>query len=116
MLEFKLNPVTGQEEASFNAELVSIGTTVLENSNGTGYQIANIKLPNGKLTSARIYSKNVPKAMIGESVTCIATRYGDGQIDVTTGGWVSSSRPTEADLEDAFGELVFSKATKNPVA
>lgn len=116
MLEFKMNPVTGQEEASFNAELVSIGTTILENSNGTSYQIVNVKLPNGKLTSARIYSKNVQKAvtMIGESVTCIATRYGDGQIDVTTGGWVSSSRPTEADLEDAFGELVFSKA--NPVA
>ena len=108
MLNFVKSPVTGQFEAGFNAKLVSISKTILTNSNGTQYRIAQIELPNGKEVSGRMYEANYKHgAPIGQSVLCRATKYNDStgneMLDITVSHLTGAERATLADLEDAFG-------------
>jgi len=44
-----INELTGEKEFLFNAKLLKMGETILENSNGTEFKIATIgfELPNG---------------------------------------------------------------------
>ena len=104
MSNWKANPVTGQLEMSFNGTLESIGENFLENSNGIKFKVGSVKLPNGKIRSARIYEKNLDYGMsVGTAYVCTATQYQDNfgktQVDIKVSHLVGADRAT---LED-FG-------------
>lgn len=58
------NEVTGQNEFQFEGKIVSIGDTVLENSNGKEYQVGTIEFQDVKgrtqRASAIYYSNQIP--------------------------------------------------------
>lgn len=86
MLKFSINPVSNQEEANFNAQLVSVGDTLLKNSNGKEYAIATIRVKSSNLT-ARIYKANLDYGVTpGKDYLCTATKYmdaaGNMQVDI----------------------------------
>ena len=115
MSNWKSNPVTGQLEMSFNGALVSIGENFLENSNGIKFKVGSVKLPSGKIRSARIYEKNLNYGMtVGTSYTCTATQYVDSfgktQIDIKVSHLQGADRAT---LDD-FG--VTEQVTSNALA
>ena len=79
---FKLNPTSGAFEAQFQAKLISLGTTVMTNKNGTEYVVGSIQFPNsdGQLVtrSAICYKANADKGLvIGETYISTAVMTAD---------------------------------------
>lgn len=64
---FKPNPTTGVPQAQFSATLKSIGTTILQNTNGKNYKIVSVEFENAankkQLASAAIYEGNYSKGI-----------------------------------------------------
>lgn len=78
--EFKPNPVTGLQQAQFQAKLISAPSEkTLQNSNGKSYKICTVEFENSKGVSVRrsasIYQGNYEKGNItvGKSYLTTAT-------------------------------------------
>lgn len=91
------------QEKKFNCTLISVGSTLLTNSNGTEYAVATIEFQNKNnqtvQRSARIYKANLDKGMrIGETYQATAVVYGDNQVDVTVAPFAMGGN--RASIED----------------
>lgn len=74
--------LAGNQQFTFEGKLLSIGTTVLQNTNKKNYKIANIEFAdvNGEIqkASAAIYEGNYSKGIeVGKSYLTTATIVGD---------------------------------------
>ena len=100
------NDYTGQEELIFNADLVSISDSVLENVNGTEYRVASVRFqnPNGETVtrSAIVYEKNYQYGMsVGNSYQCTAINGSQGVL-IRMSHLEQAGRATKNDFGDLF--------------
>jgi len=114
-----INPVTKQEEQTFQGELAGQAGPIQVNSKGTEYRIVPVKLPSGVVRSARVYERNYTKGMtIGTSYLCTVTKYADAngvqQFDTVISALTSAARATAADF-DFLGNEVAEVATAGAV-
>lgn len=115
MKAWTLNPVTNQYETTFTAKVVSIGETIVENSNGTKYNIGVIELPNGKEVSARVLAQHTPKIEVGKEFVINCTKYernGQTEVDLRISPLTTAARATADDM----GFLGDEVADEAPVA
>ncbi len=115
--EFKPNPVTGLQQAQFQAKLISAPSEkTLQNSNGKSYKICTIEFENSKGVSVRrsasIYQGNYEKGNItvGKSYLTTATISGkDVYLQMS-----HLENATRAELEDF--EMVSSQVSATELA
>lgn len=105
MEAFKINPTTGNQEARFEATLLSIADSTRQNSNGTNFKIVSIEFAdvNGELqtSSAIAYEGNYNHGMeVGKKYLATATLSGDSVfINVSHLTYMMNTRATV----DMFG-------------
>lgn len=114
--EFKANPVTGLQQAQFQAKLISAPSEkTLQNSNGKSYKICTIEFENSKgvtvRRSASIYEGNYSKGVsAGKSYLTTATISGQNVYLQMS----HLENATRAELEDF--EMVSSQVSATELA
>jgi hypothetical protein len=97
------NEVTQTEELLVeNCTLGRVGDTVLENTNGTNYQIAEVELPNGAKRSAQIYSKTLDYVSPGDKINLRIIANEDGQPPLVIVALAGSTRISASELKSMF--------------
>lgn len=111
-MKFILDSKTGNQVATFNAKLVSLGDTVLNlnNENRTEYVVGTLEFPNkhNQLVqrSCIVYKKNYDYGMtVGTSYLCRATKTPDRQEVLLTASHLTGAQRATADDFD-FDEAV----------
>lgn len=107
------NEYTKQNEVQFQATLVSLSDTEMENKNGTPYYLATVEFENAKginvQRSAIVYKANADNGMTpGKSYLCTAITGDQGTL-IRMSHLEQAARATADDFGDAFTSTTVNK-------
>jgi len=105
-----INEVTGKTDLNFNGKLISIGTTVLANSNGKEFVVGTIEFVSQQgekvQRSAQIYKASLEKGMeAGRSYLCTASKGDNGEVYIRASHLVVAERASADDFGSLFDEV-----------